>query len=134
MTKTSFTSPFVRRYINRLSPNTIFSTQEVLQYGTRAAIDKALSRLVKNGHIIRIARGLFRKEDYDVPLPPIIEIAKFKAQAFNKEIFTKDVNTEAISDLESTFLTNGRSSSLRYGNTFIRLKGISPKKLDRLKP
>lgn len=143
MPKTTLTSTYVRRYINRLHSNTIFSTKEVLQYGTRTAIDKTLSRLVKSGRIIRIARGLFRREDYNIPMPALAEIAKCKANVFDKKIIAKDSNTNNTTLLNRTsttnntqtiYLTNGRSSSFYSGNTVITLKGISPRKFKQLKP
>jgi len=58
------TSSYVRRYINRLAPNTLFSTSQLLSCGKRAAVDQALSRLVKRGDIIRLTRGLFLRDAY----------------------------------------------------------------------
>ena len=59
-----YTSAHIRRYIFSLTDNAIFSTREFLNFGKRAAIDKCLSRLVKRGEIIRLARGLFKKFDF----------------------------------------------------------------------
>jgi hypothetical protein len=115
----------------------------MLQYGKRATIDKALSRLVKRGYIIRLTRGLFRREHYDIPLPALAEIAQYKATVFNKMIIAQDIHTantqlsstnEKVNDTDPIFATNGRSSSFRCGDTIIKLKGISPKKLEQLKP
>ena len=56
--KWAFTSTFVRRHVNCLPPDVLFSTRELLQYGKRSAVDQSLSRLVKRGDIIRLTRGI----------------------------------------------------------------------------
>lgn len=69
----------------------MFTTRELLCYGNRNAIDQILFRLVKAGIIIRLAWGVFvRQEDYEdsgIPLPSPMEVAREKARAFCREVY-----------------------------------------------
>jgi Family of unknown function (DUF6088) len=129
------TSAFIKRHIFKLLPRVIFSTRDMLNYGPRAAVDQCLYRLVKSGRIIRLAWGLFMKEEYDGPLPTILEVAKAKAGAFGRKIISDAA--DAAKRLELTNVANGRttyainsgSSSFRYNHQVIHFKGISARKL-----
>jgi hypothetical protein len=46
---------FISRHINQLAPTEIFTTREVLMYGSRSAVDSTLGRMVASGHIHRLA-------------------------------------------------------------------------------
>jgi len=129
------TSSYVRRHIYKLEANTLFSTRDLLNYGKRATIDQCLCRLVKDGKIVRLARGLFRRQDYNSPLPSPLEVATYKAKVFGKQLVAHD--NEAVQTLTfvqqenkiPTFIVSGRSSSFRFGKTIIHLKGSSAKKI-----
>src|SRR5438309_1180711 len=58
------TIQLVTRFIARIGFDKLFTTRQLLLYGTRAAIDQALSRLVKAMHIARVARGVFIRENF----------------------------------------------------------------------
>ena len=105
------TSSYVRRHINRLAPNVIFATRDLLSYGKRASIDQALCRLVKRGYIIRLAHGLFRREGSNAPLPPILEVAKYKAAAFGKIIIADNNN---IGSEHKIYVRRLRESNVHY--------------------
>ena len=47
----------IQRFISALPKNRIFTTREVLIFGTRGAVDRALGRLVKTERIVRLATG-----------------------------------------------------------------------------
>lgn len=53
------TAQLIRQTIASKPPGTVFSSAEFLSAGTRAAVDQALSRMMKAGTIERIARGLY---------------------------------------------------------------------------
>ena len=52
----------IRQHISRLEKSQPFTTKEFLIYGTRTAVDQTLCRLVKDGFIVRLARGVFAKD------------------------------------------------------------------------
>lgn len=74
----------VRRQIRRIPSDIIFTTRQLLNYSTRAIVDKTLSNLVKSGHIVRLARGVFIRDGSNIP--SLYQIAYAKARAFGKEI------------------------------------------------
>ena len=74
---------FIQRHIRMLPARQIFTTREVLIYGTRTAVDSALSRMVEREVIARLARGVFVRDDSAEPT--VAEIASAKAKAYGKE-------------------------------------------------
>jgi hypothetical protein len=81
------TASAIRRYINRLPYRQIFSTREVLHFGSRASVDQSLYRMVNDVQIFRAASGLFVKLLPGMKPPSIEEVAAAKAKAFSKDIF-----------------------------------------------
>ncbi len=87
------TAAYIRAYINRLPSGQIFSTREVLHFGSRASVDQSMYRLVNDAQIFRLAWGLFVKLEYGMKIPSIREIAEAKAKAFSKEIYDHGLDT-----------------------------------------
>jgi hypothetical protein len=74
-------------HIERLTPVQLMTTRDVLHLGRRNNIDVTLWRLVKDGKLIRLARGVFSKPssvDEKVCLPTPRAVATAKAAAFDK--------------------------------------------------
>lgn len=124
----------IRRLSNRLSPDELFTTRDCLSFGSRAAVDQALSRLVKFGEITRVARGVFAKFSANQIAYSPFKVASIKARAFGKQIFVhglaaaKKLNISDSDNNEPTFATNGSTSSFRFQDTVIHLMGVSPRK------
>jgi hypothetical protein len=125
----------IRRYITLLPEGKIFSTQDVLQFGMRAAVDQALSRLCKGEKLRRLARGVFVKEESGVSEYSDMDIAKVKAESFGRKIATliSPVSDPLTGDANRvpntcTFLVSGHSSKFRIGDKTIHLKSVSPRK------
>jgi hypothetical protein len=77
---------FIRRFIHSLPEGETFTTRDCLGYGHRSAVDHALSRLVKQRWIRRLARGVFARDpDYQNTYSDF-EIAKLKGEAFGHQI------------------------------------------------
>jgi hypothetical protein len=55
-----------------------------LHLGKRSAIDQALYRSVKNGQLVRLARGVFMKAKYQTEMPSKEAIVKYKVEAFHR--------------------------------------------------
>lgn len=62
----------------------LFTTRDMLVYGTRGAVDQALNRLVRQGEISRIAPGVFVKPSVDYHEAAPHEIAMVKAHSWGK--------------------------------------------------
>src|ERR1700691_4404370 len=82
-----WTSSVIRRHIAGLGEGRAFSTRDLLSYGRRAAVDQALYRMVKNGDIIRLARGVFCKWSLKAKLPSMQQVIETKARAFGRQLF-----------------------------------------------
>lgn len=137
MRHTTHVTNHVRRHMAQLPPGAIFTTRELLRYGLkRASLDQALSRMVKRQEIERLAFGVFRKYSWTHrDLPPSAEIARAKAAAYKKELAVHGADAAHQLKLipegnaETTFATDGRSSSFRTVSGLVHLKQVSPRKL-----
>jgi hypothetical protein len=120
-------------HIMQLSPETIFTTREVLHYGRRSAVDQCLHTMVKNRFIRRLAYGVFvRCPEVN---PSIEEIARIKAAAFGKRIYKHATDVlQNIGILKSSpadskvFATNGHSSGFESVRGPVRFHGIAQRK------
>lgn len=122
---------YIRQFVHQLPLEQIFSTRECLNFGSRGAVDQALSRLVRQKEIVRLARGLFvRAQEF---LPSAIEVCRAKARAFGKEIAIDGQNAASEFKLSErrpdTFLVSGCSSSFAYFGGRIEMKNASAKKM-----
>jgi hypothetical protein len=128
-----FTTARIVQAINRLELGQLLTTRQLLGMGSRAAIDQALHRLVKSGFVIRVTRGVFMKRNS--PTPTVWEVACAKATAFSRQIYQHGADAaKALGFIEEgnqspTFACSGSSSSFRFDESVIRLKGTSPRKL-----
>lgn len=130
------TCAYIRRYVYSLRFGELFTTRDVLNTGSRNAVDKCLSRLVKSGLIDRIARGVFAKQD---PVTPVLfsikDVATAKAESFGKVIVSYGKDAAAKLGLcyprpgEHLFFTSGSSSTFRYGPNLVRFKRCCPRKI-----
>lgn len=133
------TSVEIQHYIGRLSKEKPFLSSMLLKYGSRAAIDKTLSRLAKNGEIVRITRGVYARPGHNPyvgeVLPGPFEIAKTIAAKTNSLVQVHGIEAARQFGFTTqvpahpTFYTTGPSREFMLGNLEIHLKHISPRKL-----
>ncbi len=104
---------YINRHLHQLSSTEIFTTRHMLIYGTRSAIDSALSRMVANGQIFRLARGVFVKSLSGKPT--LAQIVEAKLKAFGGKIAVHGMNILSSFYLARkdpyTFAKNGSSRS-----------------------
>lgn len=111
------TAKSIRRYINMLPADKIFSTREVLQFGSRASVDQSMYRLVFDEKIVRLAYGVFIKKTKGMKIPSIYEIAVAKANAFDKVLFMHgqdaafELEIEKSPNRKTIFYVPGSASS-----------------------
>lgn len=126
---------FIKRHIHRLEPGEIFTTRDCLSYGTRAAVDQTLYRLVKRGYIERLAFGVFIKPDPSGrTVVSALVVARVKAESFGKKLIShaRDAACKlgmASPGKELSFAISGSSSSFRFGDDVIRMRQTSQKKI-----
>ena len=75
---------FIREEVAQTDLNVMMKSRQFLSYGKRGAVDVALSRMVAEGILVRVARGMFVKPGS--VMPSIVDIAQAKAIAFAREI------------------------------------------------
>jgi hypothetical protein len=133
------TNQAIRKRIMNAPRGEPFATIKFLGSGKRAAVDQAISRLVKAGEITRIARGIFVRPEKNkylgTVMPDPIKVAKLVAQNTGSTIqvhgaeaaYRLSLTTQIPTQL--VFYTSGSSRHFQLGNLSITLKHISPRKL-----
>lgn len=128
----------LREYISDLPGDHLFCTRDLLGLCSRQSLDVALSSLVKEEFIERLAQGVFRlKKAENAPVSPLV-VAAVKLKAFGKSMF--DLPEERCSPVSKRLLsgatessivtvgTDGRSSSFRYQGKKIVCLSLGPRK------
>ena len=131
----------IRKHIFNLQDGKPFATRDLLGYGPRNTVDKAIQRLVRQGVIIRVARGVFVKPLYEggkLKLPTLVEIAMTKARAFSKDVLLIQGKDAAFAlgiadrgNSDPTFVASGYTTSFAcvsrdFGNARVRFRSINP--------
>lgn len=118
----------------------VFIPKDFLDLGSRQAADQSLSRLVKNGDIRRLCRGL-----YHYPLsnersgnstgPELDEVVSALARRTGSRVVPSGavaVHRLGISSqapIKPVYLTDGRTRQVRIGKVEIELRHAAPKEL-----
>jgi hypothetical protein len=71
----------IGKFIGELPSGQPFITRECLTFGLRSVVDSVLWNLVNRGVIIRLANGVFVRNDVGMKMPTLTEIVKAKARA-----------------------------------------------------
>lgn len=117
----------------------VFAPTHFLDLGNRAAVDQALSRLVRSGDIRRLARGLYdypkKHPDFGKVLPSVDCVAAALAEKDNLKIQPSGAyaaNLLGLSDqvpAKVVFLTDGSTRVVQIGNWHIKFKKTTPKNM-----
>lgn len=114
----------------------LFTPKDFLDLGTRAAVDKALSRLSTQGDIRRLSRGL-----YDYPKkhklmgllwPSLHDVARAIAKDSNSQLQLTGAQALYVLGLttqmpvKAIYLTDGYSKTIKIGNSTLKLQHVSP--------
>ncbi len=116
-----------------------FTTKEFYGFGTRAAIDKALSRLAQDGKIERVTRGVYvyPRESRFVgrvgpdPLRVASAIARATGATFQVQgaEAARQLGLSKHVPMQPVFLTSGPSRCFRLGKLLVRMRHACPRKL-----
>lgn len=117
----------------------VFAPSHFLDLGNRAAVDQALSRLVRSGDIRRLARGLYdyprNHPDFGNVPPSVDRVAVALAEKDNLKIQPSGAyaaNLLGLSDqvpAKVVFLTDGSTRVVKIGNWHIKFKKTTPKNM-----
>lgn len=129
----------IRTELKAAEPGKVFSPVDFLHLGSRAAVDKVLSRLTAAGELRRVARGL-----YDVPrahpilgalLPSADNVAQAIAGKGSLRLQPSGAYaanllglTEQV-PMKLVFLTDGASRTVYFSNQRIILKRTTPRNM-----
>ena len=135
------TYPVAAKILRRIrsSRGSVWSPKDLLDLGTRAAVDQALKRLSSSGALRKVARGL-----YDYPqtgtlvgkrAPKLDQVARAAARSRGARISpTGAVAANALGlsgqvPARAEYITDGPSRDIEVGGRHVKLKRVSPKRL-----
>jgi hypothetical protein len=131
MSSSSVTALISKR-ISDIPSGKPFLTKDFLDLGDRAAVDKALGRMVDKGLLVRLARGIYTKPKSGVYVkqvkPSLEAVAKAVAESNDSGIAYDGAKALQLLGLttqepvQPIFITNGPSRNFKYGNFQIQLK------------
>lgn len=126
--------------IRRRGRGAVFVPTDFLEIGSREAVDVALHRLVRQGTIRRLARGL-----YDFPKEhPVLGPLEPSAEKIAQALAGRDrnrlqpagayaANALGLSEqvpAKVVFLTDGPARAVKIGSTTIQLRRTTPKNME----
>jgi len=134
------TANAVRQAIEALPVGKPFSSKDLLQLGTRAAVDQVLYRMAKNNEILRLARGIYARPKWNKyvkspVLPEPFEVAELVAKARGTTIGPTGAAAANMFGLSTqvptqpVFTTTGRSGEVKVGKSIIRFRHVAPRKM-----
>lgn len=134
------TANCVRKAIQAMPAGTPFQASQFLSLGSRAAVDQVLYRMTKDGEVLRVTRGIYARPKLNsyvkAPvMPEPYEIAEIVAKSRGAKI--GPAGAEAAQRLglatqmptQAVYATTGRTCMIKVGNNTIRLRHVSPKKM-----
>jgi len=134
------TANAIRQAIEALPEGKAFSAKDLLQLGTRAAVDQALYRMSKENEILRITRGIYARPKWNkyvnAPvMPEPHEVAVLVAKTKGAKI--GPTGAEAVHRLglstqmptQPVYATTGRTGEVRVGKNAIRFRHVAPRKM-----
>lgn len=118
----------------------VFVPADFLDIGSREAVDVALHRLVRQGTIRRLARGIYDFPKEHPVLGPLTPSAEDIARAITGRDRTRfqpvgayAANALGLSDqvpARAVFLTDGPARTVKVGPTIIQLRRTTPKNME----
>jgi len=130
------TSQILRR-IRAKGRGQTYISKDFLDFGSRAAVDQALSRLVRKGDLRRLSRGIY---DYPKNNPKLGDltaspdaVAKSLAKKTNSHLQVSGAQAANLLGLSTqvpariVYLTDGNSKRVRIGNQTIEFRHTSPR-------
>ena len=132
----------VRRILSclkRQGPGYVFTPGDLLRFGSRAAVDKTLSRLAQTGRIRRLDRGLYDVPKVSVRLGMLAPTPDRIAAALGRQTGSvvqptsaRAANAVGLSTqvpARAVYLTNGTSRRRVVGSQTIELRRAAPRQL-----
>lgn len=115
----------------RLPEGAPITAKALLHLGERAAVDQALSRLVKRGQLLRAARGIYVRpvtSRFGTRAPSVDRVVEAVAQSKNETVALQGaaaanhLGLTTQVPMRSVYLTSGPSRTLRLGKQVVELR------------
>jgi hypothetical protein len=130
----------IRQRIEAMPLGEPFMPRKFLGCGSRGAVDQTLLRLVRNGVIARVARGIYARSKFsrllnEIVPPSPFKIAKAIVETTGDAIQTQGAEAANLLQLSTQvpvrpiFLTSGPSRRIQLGGLEICLKHVCSRKL-----
>lgn len=129
----------LRWQVEKRGQGAVFVTRELLEFGSRAAVDEALSRLAKEGTIRRLGRGLYDYPRLHPVLGPVPADPDQVAAALTRKTGSRlqiagarAANALGLSTqvaARPVYLTDGRRRTVQVGNQTIELRHAAPRSM-----
>ena len=129
----------IARRVQRSARGSVFTPASFTGSGSRAAIDKALQRLVADGSLRRLSRGLYDKPVKDAQLgdlwPPVEAVVKAIAGKHKLRTLPAGVYAANLLGLSEqvpakvVLLTDGTGRTVQAGPMTITFKGTTPRNM-----
>src|SRR5688500_13518882 len=113
------TANTIREHIEKLPQGQPFTTSSMVSFGSRAAVDQALSRLAQKGTIVRVTRGVYVRPEVSKyvgkVLPEPLKVVQAMAQEHGEVVQVHGAEAARRMALttqvptKSVFLTSGPS-------------------------
>jgi hypothetical protein len=124
----------IRESIEGASEGTLLSAKEYLHLGSRAAADQTLSRLARQGHLLRVGRGRYVKPvetRFGIRTPSPERVVKSFVDMTGEVVVpsgavaANELGLTTQVPMRPVFLTSGRSRRLHLGRHVIELRQTS---------
>lgn len=133
------TTKKITDWITQRPKGEAFSTADVMAFGKRSALDQALCRMVKDGKLKRLARGIFIASTPNAECAEIDPIESALAVISRRNGYPIQVSGDvAIQQLglsaknlspEASYLWPARPRKLTVMGQFVQIRSISPRKI-----
>lgn len=109
----------------------VLAPKEFLHLGSRAAVDQAFCRLVKSGHLMRVARGIYCapvRDQENLHAPSMESLVQAMAVQGKQIIVTsgahaaKSLGLTRATPSQDEYLTTGRGKQLKVDGQTVALK------------
>lgn len=120
----------IKQVIASKPPGSVFSYADFLALGSRAAVDQALTRLVRAGVLVRIARGLYGTVDAAVEAQALARVITRKT---GEHVGLAAVSAASGADGSEGHVvvpTTGPSRTIKAAGQTLRLRHMSQRKVE----
>jgi uncharacterized protein DUF6088 len=127
------TAESIKAFAANLPEGATISAKELLHLGERAAVDQALSRLVRRGELIRVRRGLFAlpvKTRFGERAPSVEAVVENIAKRTGETVSSSGASAANMLGLSKqnptrqVYWTSGPSRHLKLGSQSVELRHV----------